>query len=209
MENKQIWQAMVKAHKEVKPASKNSVNSAYGRGSKYADLESVWNACRDALHNNDLSIIQAPVHSEDDRQHLKTIIFHSSGETIEFPDASIPVARKDAHGHGAAITYLKRFALASAMGIVSDPDDDGNTAMGDNLPKSRQAPAKPAKVEKEQGLDSEAIETIKALAKEAGSDMKALLHHFKVTSLEEIPLKNTARIISGLQKKIKDKESKS
>jgi hypothetical protein len=40
----------------------------------------------------------------------------------------VPVAKKDAHGTGASITYARRYALMSCVGVVGDTDDDGNAA---------------------------------------------------------------------------------
>jgi hypothetical protein len=50
-----------------------------------------------------------------------------SGEWIE-STWQIPVGKQDPQGLGSAISYARRYALASAIGVVQD-DDDGNAAM--------------------------------------------------------------------------------
>jgi len=105
-------------------ASKDSANPFFK--SKYADLESVWDSCRNLLADNGLSVIQMPGNYFEGRMWLITRLCHASGEWIE-QEMSIPVAKQDAHGCLAAITYMRRGALAAFLGIVQ-ADDDGNTA---------------------------------------------------------------------------------
>ena len=56
--------AFLKAQKAVKAAKKDSTNPHYK--SKYADLSAVWEACKEALHENGIAILQAPgpLHSD-------------------------------------------------------------------------------------------------------------------------------------------------
>lgn len=121
--------AIVKAQGAIKPAVKDSENPHFR--SKYADLSAVWEAVRETLHANGLAVIQLPVHVEDERVHLTTRLVHSSGQWIE-ETASIPVAKRDAHGFGSGYTYLRRYALSALLGVVADEDDDGNAAAKKN-----------------------------------------------------------------------------
>ena len=79
-----------------------------------------------------LSFIQGVKTSDDGMVGVTTIIFHTSGEWLEFeplylkPDSTKPQA------YGSAITYARRYSLSSAFGITSDQDDDGNEANGNN-----------------------------------------------------------------------------
>ena len=65
-----------------------------------------------------------------------TIIFHTSGQFIEFEPFILPLDKKTAQGVGSALTYSKRYALSAAFGIVSDVDDDGNEATA-NAPTAK------------------------------------------------------------------------
>ena len=113
-------------------ATKDSANPFFK--SKYADLESVWDSCRSLLSENGLSVIQMPGNYFEGRMWLITRLCHASGEWIE-QEMSFPVGKPDsqgvvktdAHSCMAAITYMRRGALAAFIGIVQ-ADDDGNTA---------------------------------------------------------------------------------
>jgi hypothetical protein len=52
---------------------------------------------------------------------------HESGEFISSTLTLKPV-KDDPQGRGSAITYARRYAYASILGLVSDADDDGNRA---------------------------------------------------------------------------------
>ena len=94
--------------------------------SKYADLESVWDSCRNLLSQNGLAVMQFPGEYYDGTMHLTTILTHKSGEWIG-QDMSVPVTKPDAQGAGSALTYMRRYALAAVVGVVQ-ADDDGNAA---------------------------------------------------------------------------------
>jgi hypothetical protein len=114
-------------------AVKDSANPFFK--SKYADLESVWDACRDLLASNGLAVAQFPGDCEvrflEENKSifvmkLTTILTHSSGEWIS-QEMSVPVTKPDAQGAGSALTYMRRYALAAVVGVVQ-ADDDGNAA---------------------------------------------------------------------------------
>lgn len=123
-ETAKIDAALAKAQAEITAAPKDKENPHFR--SKYADLASVWSACRDALTKNGISVTQWPLHSSDNRLHIITRLA-CGGEWIK-GRFSIPVGKQDAHGYGSATTYAKRFSLAAAVGVVADEDDDGNGA---------------------------------------------------------------------------------
>jgi hypothetical protein len=109
---------------ELTHAKKDSANPFFK--SKYADLESVWDACRSLLARNGLSVIQMPGNFYEGRMWLITRLCHASGEWIE-QEMSVPVAKADPQGAGSALTYMRRYALAAFIGVVQ-ADDDGNAA---------------------------------------------------------------------------------
>lgn len=117
-------EALAKAQGEIETASKDKNNPAFR--AKYADLTSVWEACRPALSKNGIALTQWPLSSADNRLHIITRIAHK-GEWMQ-ARFSIPVDKANAHGVGSAITYAKRYTLSAALGVVADDDDDGNAA---------------------------------------------------------------------------------
>lgn len=110
---------IVKKDKTAKIASARA-NYSY----KYADLASVWEAARGPLSANGLAVVQFP-RLEAGFLHVDTTLLHESGEYLESTMSIRLEADNDARALGTAITYLKRYALASAIGIVSDEDTDG------------------------------------------------------------------------------------
>ena len=107
-------------------AKKDSANPFFK--SKYADLESVWDACRDLLASNGLAVAQFPgTYSDLDKSiSLITILTHESGEWIG-QEMSVPMSKVDAQGAGSCISYMRRYSLAAVVGVVQ-ADDDGNAA---------------------------------------------------------------------------------
>jgi hypothetical protein len=124
---KNLFTAMAKAQAQLGVALKSASNPFFK--SRYADLNEVWKACREALTSNGIAVLQLPLHSEDNRVHLETMLCHSSGESIS-RTFSTPVKDQTPQGYGSAITYLRRFALSACVGVVADEDDDGATASG-------------------------------------------------------------------------------
>ena len=106
-------------------AKKDSANPFFK--SHYADLESVWEACRGLLAANGLSVMQFPGVYEEGTMSLTTILAHSSGEWIS-QTMSLPVSKPDAQGSGSALTYMRRYALAAVVGVYQ-ADDDANSAV--------------------------------------------------------------------------------
>ena len=108
-------------------AVKDSANPFFK--SKYADLESVWDSCRSLLAENGLAVMQFPGEYFEGAMSLTTILSHKSGEWIG-QEMSVPVTKPDAQGAGSALSYMRRYSLASVVGVVSanQEDDDGNAA---------------------------------------------------------------------------------
>jgi hypothetical protein len=122
-------------------AVKDSANPFFK--SKYADLESVWDACRSLLAENGLAVMQFPgLYTDHDKSmSLTTVISHKSGEYLS-QEMSVPVTKADAQGAGSALTYMRRYALAAVVGVVQ-ADDDGNAASN---PQSKPAVVKPKEI---------------------------------------------------------------
>lgn len=136
----ELMSALAKAQGQMSGALKDSDNPFFR--SKYADLNSVWNACREALSANGLAVVQAPKYDVEKGTYLLTILGHSSGQWIS---SSLPINIQTAkEGRvnelqllGSAITYLRRYALSAIVGVAPDEDDDGNGAVGYKAPPSK------------------------------------------------------------------------
>ena len=98
---------------------------------QYADLPAVMDAIRAPLAKHGLAIIQ-PATIHEDTVMVRTIVTHESGEWIDCGCCGVPVFEAPkgitlAQARGSAITYLRRYGLQSALGLVAD-DDDGASA---------------------------------------------------------------------------------
>ena len=136
-------EAMAKAQGEMGAAMKDATNPHFK--SKYADLESVRQACVGPLTKHGLSYLQ-PTAYEGGVVYVTTMILHQSGEYIE-STLAVPVSKQDAQGIGSAMTYGRRYGLMALTGIAP-ADDDGNAAVGGNAPPrsapKQEKPKKPA-----------------------------------------------------------------
>lgn len=132
----ELISALSKAQGEMKPAIKDSLNPHFK--SRFADLASVWEACREPLSKNGLAVIQTMVHQENGSICLVTTLGHSSGQWIK---SIYPMACKDVNNPqawGSSITYARRYTLSSIVGIAPDDDDDGHKAS--NLQEKKSTP---------------------------------------------------------------------
>jgi hypothetical protein len=119
--------ALSAAQAEMGGAKKDAMNPYFK--AKYADLASVWDACRFALTKNGLSVIQlvgSGLGSGQGTAKVTTVLAHSSGEFIS-SELELTPKSADPQGMGSAITYARRYALAAIAGIAPE-DDDGNAA---------------------------------------------------------------------------------
>lgn len=125
--------ALAKAQSQMRGAVKDSTNPFFK--SKYADLSSVWDACRVPLSTNGLAIVQTTDGREDGVIEIITTLIHSSGEWMR---GRLPIRpmKQDPQSTGSAITYGRRFALASMVGVCPS-DDDAEVTMGRTYNTSR------------------------------------------------------------------------
>ena len=119
---KSLATALSKAQAEMNAAQKKSDNPFFK--SKYADLSQVLDCVKTAFSSHGLSFTQMPSFNEN-KVYVETLLMHSSGEWISSTCGS-PIKSPNAQGVGDAITYLRRYSLASVAGL-SQKDDDGNS----------------------------------------------------------------------------------
>lgn len=124
--------ALAKAQGSITGALKDSANPFFK--SKYADLASCWDACRDALSSNEIAVVQG-TSADDTGVTVTTTLAHSSGQWMR---SSLRMVPKDSspQGIGSAVTYGRRYGLTAMVGIAQI-DDDGNAA---SKPEQRELP---------------------------------------------------------------------
>jgi len=181
---KELATAMAKAQAEIKAALKDSKNPHFK--SSYADLTSVWDACRTALTKNGLSVVQIPGFDAND-VWLETMILHSSGESLSGRYPLRP-SQQTPQGYGSALTYARRYSLAAMVGVVADEDDDGNAASqrGNYEPPARQAPRVDPTMAKAKSYVDDAITAIGTLTDAASLSAWTEANKAKLDRLREV-----------------------
>src|SRR5215470_2839572 len=189
--------ALAKAQQEIGPAYKEASNPFFK--SKYADLSSVWNACKQPLSKNGLAIMQT-VEYQAEKMMLVTTLAHSSGQWIK---SHMPIisTKQDAQGIGSAITYMRRYSLAAMVGVTTE-DDDGNAA-------SERHHTHP----KQEVVSDKQAQELKSLLSSCGSDSEnKVLNHLRnsakpIDGLENLPSHLYESVKGAALKKIKEKEA--
>lgn len=134
--------ALAKAQGRIEGARKDAEAKVTDRITRrYADLASVWDACREALSANGLAVVQAPAVA-DGGYVLHTTLLHESGEWMRstLPLLSDTTGRTAMQALGSAITYGRRYGLMSMVGVCPE-DDDGEAA---GTPQNARHEARPA-----------------------------------------------------------------
>ena len=152
-----IAESLSKAQGIIKGAKKDSENPFFRQS--YADLASVWDACREPLSINGLSVTQTTRITEHGDPVIITTLMHSSGEWIQ-GELLIKPIKPDPQSVGSAITYARRYALAAIVGVAPE-DDDAERAQGGH------EKAEPKKAE---ATNYKYLQTMKAMKKEIGDE---------------------------------------
>ena len=126
----------------------NCFKSKTGYGYKYADLASILDEVRPLLAKHDLSLMQMPGNAGD-CVSLETMIMHKSGQWVA-ESMQIPVdgvkGMSRAQAIGSVISYARRYALTSFLGIAqTDEDTDAAPAFKTHPDIVQQFTAPPSK----------------------------------------------------------------
>jgi len=186
--NKNINEAFCKAQKLIGGARKTATNPHFK--SKYANLEECFNACSDILNDHGIHISQ-PTMQEGDLFLIRTILTHTSGETME--DFGVPIvgwqnAKNPAQAFGSGQTYARRFSLCSKLGICPTDDDAQSLTQDKAAPPSNKITA------------NQAVE-LNDLAIEVGADKAKFCAYLGVKSFEEINAQQFSTAKAALEKK--------
>lgn len=126
-----IATALNAAQKNITSAKKDSTNPYFK--SKFADLSAVIEACKDALNNEGITILQPHrtevlAGSNELVTYVDTVLLHVSGEYLT-SSTRVEVGKKnDPQALGIGISYARRYGLQSFISLPAE-DDDGEGAM--------------------------------------------------------------------------------
>ena len=165
---KHLFKSLAEFQQEVPTIHK----ATQGYGYTYADLPKIFEVINPLLKKHGLGFTQL-INGTD----LITIVFHvETGETIEsktaIPQGVQLKGQNDFQVLGSAITYLRRYALSSILGIVSDKDTDAG---------GEQIKVEPKNETKKVAIDDKRLaKAIKAIS-EGDYTTKELLSTFELT----------------------------
>lgn len=132
-ENSEFFDAFLAMQAELPVIAKNAENSHFHN--KFADLATIVTTVRPILAKHGFVIIQQPgIRVGNGDPILSTILRHKSGYEMR-SEMLLCLAKNDPQGQGSALTYARRYALSTILGIVTDEDDDGNAASGTSTPQ--------------------------------------------------------------------------
>ena len=186
--------ALSKAQAELPAIKFDSVNPFLKNG--YASLGAVIAGGRPVLAKNGLAVTQLTF-GEDGVVGVETMLLHSSGEWIS-DRVSMQVGeergKSSAQVAGSIVTYLRRYALASILGIYADEDGDGNEPKPAELKAREEKPKAKAVSDSETMTIEDACKTTTSQNKQYGSmsidGLKAMLSamHKKLANNEMTPV---------------------
>jgi LysM repeat protein len=177
--------------KEVEVITKTGGKYKY----KYATLDDLIAATLPVLKEHGLSIIQLPAETSTGMPGLKTIILHESGEQLS---ETLPLSPGQGMQElGSSITYARRYAWSSALGIASEHDDDGASASAKAASATSSSAASQNTITDAQG------KRLWAIAQESGVDAERLKMLVKeiagVDSSKEVPKALYDQLVEAVQ----------
>ena len=147
---KNLYKALADFQQEVPVILKDTS----GYGYKYADLPAIFEVINPLLKKHGLGFYQTVDSLVNvDIDVIETVLFHiESGEQIKsstrIPKGVSLKGMNDFQVLGSAITYIRRYALSSMLGIVTDKDTDASgeqVIQTESKPTAKDSMIKPSK----------------------------------------------------------------
>lgn len=175
----EFFTALAQFQGEVKMPEKN----ARGNWGAYADITEIVECIRPTLSKYGLSYMQPPiVRYGNDHLGIVTWIGHSSGEWVR--TVFILKPEKDTNqGIGGSITYLRRYALAAALGLASEEDNDGEPVMNNQYRSKNFQTSKPI-TDKQRDL------LLRKLKDKPHGTIARLIERFSISKIEDLTMAN-------------------
>lgn len=207
---KDLFTALSKSQGEMKTAGLSKINPYYK--SRYSDMAEIVKVSRPALTKYGLAVLQQIIPNEDGQNILHTVLTHSSGQWVESRMRIVP-PKNDVQSLGSYITYLKRYAYASLIGVVSsDDDDDGELAVHE----SRENFNKGTKLNHKYNPKEQSYETItKEQLEEVRYELKShtdlteeIMEKMKIQSLSDMPKSKFLSAIKRIREIVQARDGK-
>lgn len=181
-----LFKALAEFQQEVPTIHKGTK----GYGYTYADLPAIFEVINPLLKKHGLGFTQLM-----QVNNLETIIFHcESGERLtslaELPQGIELKGMNAFQVAGSSITYFRRYALSSALGLVTDKDTDAG---------GEQTPKKEVRTDKQVMLPPITDEAFKK-ATEAVENKKVTVAQIKAKYVLSIEQEKALELMEGLKK---------
>lgn len=177
-------------NREVKVQTKTGGSYKF----RYATLDAIIDAVRGPLTENGLWFVQALDFTPDGKIRLVTTLTHESGEWIR-SEHPVIVQEQGNQAFGSALTYARRYALTTMLGVSADEDDDANSAEGNSAEVvSDRKPKAAGKKAPDKGAPAEIVTWAKGMADRIGeAETVAVLAELDVEISEKKDLRDVTR----------------
>lgn len=129
-----LYEALLAFQKDAPHIEKDATNPHFKN--RYPSLDALMPVVVAALNKCGLVLVQLPGHEQGNPTLTTRLVHAESGELVE-ATMSLLTAKHDPQGQGSALTYARRYALMSFLGLVADEDTDGQPASGSAGPAKR------------------------------------------------------------------------
>tara|TARA_R110000868_G_scaffold87274_8_gene244254 strand:+ start:174 stop:851 length:678 start_codon:yes stop_codon:yes gene_type:complete len=152
-----LAKALAAAQAEMRPAAKDSENPHFK--SKYADLEAINEAAR-VLSKHGIAIMCVPSGWNENRIIVRGLLIHTSGQSMEGV-LEMPVSQpNNPQAVGSALSYSRRYLIASLANIAAGDDDGNEAAKGATNEPKKAAPKKETPEEPKQSAAAKFADTV-------------------------------------------------
>lgn len=223
-----LAKALVDTQRELKQPFKDANNPAFK--SQYVPLESVTESITNTATKYGLAFSQFATTDEEQNVSITTVIFHDSGEYIQYPPLTLKPSKQRVvidteyvngkrvniysneitpQSIGSCITYGKRYSLSAIFGITSDKDDDGNEASGVTHNGQQHKEPTAEEIFKEgQKRSEDIIASMVKLGAERQKIVDYVCEKYNVGNLYDVPIHKLIGELKVLQLKQQEKAEK-
>lgn len=166
-----------------------------GQRTKF-DYVTLGSLLKEIKKDNNFAVLEPLGTDESGEPALQVILVHKSGETLVsdyYKLRTIPGGSKQ--DEGSAITYTKRYALGSFLGVSTETDDDGK--MASESVNGEATNLKPAKAKKEITATEKQLGMIKNIYKDNVEELKELLKSIGKEKIDELTITEASNIIKS------------
>ena len=141
-----LFDRLLKVQERIGKISKDKTNPFFE--SKYADINIIIEMVKPILNEEGILFMQ-PLSNVDGKPGITTILIHGTEKieyTTVFPDLPKPKEGKKSNPFqdmGSAITYYRRYALISILGLEAEDTDGNITSSQPSTPKKEQSKTQP------------------------------------------------------------------